>query len=199
MNITKILLEQKAVLLSPNKPFTWTSGIKSPIYCDNRKLISNVKARDIITNQLIKTLEKEDVDIIAGTATAGIPWASFIAQKLNKPLIYVRSKPKGHGTAKTIEGEFEKGKKVVIIEDLISTGKSSLNSVREVKNAGGIVNLCIGIFSYGFGMAVDGFTKENVKLVTLSDFTELVEEAIKENYIKKEDKEMLETWRKEFL
>lgn len=197
--VARILLKQKAVLLRPDNPFTWASGIKSPMYTDNRKLISTVKEREKIVNGLIALVKKEKFDIIAGTATAGIPWAAFVAEKLRKPMIYVRSKPKEHGTESCIEGELKKGQKVVVVEDLVSTGSSSLSAIWEVRKAGGIVSACIGIFSYGFKSADEGFGKARVRLLTLTDFNSLVEEATKEKCITGEQKRAVENWRKQFL
>ena len=197
--VAKILLKQKAVLLRPEKPFTWASGIKSPIYTDNRKLISTVAEREKIVDELISLIKIEKFDVIAGTATAGIPWAAFVAQKLKKPMIYVRSKPKEHGTGSSIEGGLKRGQRVVVVEDLISTGGSSLAVIDEVRKAGGIVTLCVGIFSYGFKSATMGFDKAKVRLVTLTDFTGLIQEALKEKYISEKQKSLVESWRRQFL
>ncbi|HLC65165.1 MAG TPA: orotate phosphoribosyltransferase [Candidatus Nanoarchaeia archaeon] len=197
--VAKILLKQKAVLLRPDNPFTWSSGIKSPIYTDNRKLISSVDEREKIVSGLVSLAKKEKFDVIAGTATAGIPWAAFVAQKLKKPMIYVRSKPKEHGTGSSIEGELKKGQRVIVIEDLISTGSSSLSVVAEIRKAGGIVKSTVGIFSYGFKSARDGFGRAKLKLVTLTDFSTLIKEAVREKYITEKQKSIVESWRKQFL
>ncbi len=196
--VARILLRRKAVLLRPRQLFTWASGIKAPIYTDNRKLISTVKERDYIVNELSRIIKKERCDLIAGTATAGIPWAAFVAQKLKKPMIYVRAKPKDHGTSSTIEGELKKGQKVVVVEDLISTGQSSLYTVSEIKRAGGKVLVCVALFTYGFKVAREDFESHHVKLQTLTDIEFLLREAVKGKYIKKSDLSLVQSWRKQF-
>lgn len=194
--IAKIQLNTNAVTLSPNNPYTYTSGIKSPIYCDNRQLISYPKEREFIVNSFIDFIKNNNItfDIIAGTATAGIPWAAFIAQKLNKPMVYVRSKPKDYGKGNQIEGCFTKNQTVLVIEDLISTGKSSFAAVEALRNNGLIVNNCLAIFSYDLKESQDIFSKNNCEIATLTSFKILVETAVKLNKITKEEEHIVLSW-----
>ena len=196
--IARLLLKLKAVSLRPNKPYRFASGILSPIYCDNRLVMSYPKEREIIVDSFIDIIKKQkiSVDIIAGTATAGIPWAAFLALKLNKPMIYVRKESKEHGKENLIEGKLGKEKKVLLIEDLISTGGSSLSAVKSIRNAGGKIVICLAIFNYQFEKAEIDFKENNVKLIALSDFETLVDVAIKEKYISKKDKKILLKWNK---
>ncbi len=195
--VAKVLLENKAVHLKPEDPFTWTSGIKSPIYCDNRKLISSPEARELVTSEFIKIIKRNfsDAQVIAGTATAGIPWASFIAQYLDLPMVYVRSQSKGHGLENLIEGDFQKGAKIILIEDLISTGKSSIAAAKAVQAQEGNLLCTLAIFTYGFQSSIDAFSKEDLHFQTLTNLDFLTQEAIKLNYIKESDKEMIENWK----
>lgn len=174
--VAQLLLDNEAVKIDAEKPFTWTSGIKSPIYCDNRVLISDPDAVNTITLAFKEMLEEMDFDIVAGTATAGIPWASFLAYDLEKPMIYIRSKPKEHGTKSQIEGVLKKGKKVVIIEDLVSTGKSSLAAVEAVRNEGGTVVGVFSIFQYGFPSAEKAFKEAKCALESITNFPVLLEQ-----------------------
>lgn len=194
--IARILLSLKAVSLSPKKPFTFASGIKSPIYCDNRLLISYPKERMLIRDAFLTAIQEhaKDVDVIAGTATAGIPHAAWIADKLQKPMIYIRSSAKQHGKENLIEGKMSQGQKVAVIEDLISTGGSSIAAVKNVKEAGGKVEYCFAIFTYQFPKAAKAFHDEHCKLITLSDFQTLVEEATLLQYITQEEKKMVLEW-----
>lgn len=196
--VAEILLKVKAVALNPDKPYKFASGILSPIYCDNRILMSYPKERKKIVDFFIKIINenKLNFDIIGGIATSGICWASWIAEKLNKPMIYIRSKSKEHGKENLIEGKLEKGKKVLVVEDLVSTGGSSLRAVNVVKQQGGIVKDCIAIFTYEMKKAVDGFKENNCNVFTLSDFTTLIDIATKQNYVKKVDKEKVLAWNK---
>lgn len=178
-SIVDILLSKKAVMIDMENLFTWSSGIKSPIYCDNRKLISYVEEREFIVNQMeIKLLQLGwDFDVVGGTATAAIPWAAFLAERLNKPMVYIRSEKKGHGAGKRIEGDIEalKGKKVLIVEDLISTGGSSLSALEAVEEEmDSEVAGVIAIFEYGFEMAKERFKEEGVDYATLTNFEALV-------------------------
>jgi len=177
-NISKILLKEKAVKISLDSPFTWTSGIKSPIYCDNRILISSVKSREKILDkfeELIKQ-KKIDFDVIAGTATAGIPWASFLAHKLKVPMVYVRTKAKKHGAKKQVEGKVNKNLKILIVEDLFSTGMSSIDSAEACrKELNGEISAVISIFSYNLEKMKENFKTANLKYFSLSNFSNLID------------------------
>jgi len=198
-DIAKVLLKLKAVSLRPNKPYKFASGILSPIYCDNRLVMSYPKERALVVDSFIKIINQKKIkfDVLAGTATAGIPWAAFLALKLDKPMIYVRKASKEHGKENLIEGELRKGKRVLLIEDLVSTGGSSLNAVKSIREAGGKIAICLAIFSYQFKKAELDFKENNINLITLSDFETLVDAAIKEKYINKKDKKILSKWNKE--
>jgi orotate phosphoribosyltransferase len=188
--IAKILLENKAVKLSFNPPFTYTSGMKGPIYTDNRVLVSFVGARDTIVDGFLAAIKENNLefDYVAGTATAGIPWAAFVAQKLGVPMIYIRPEPKGHGTGKQIEGFLEAGKRVLVVEDLVTTGGSSLKSVNVVKNEGKcICDSVLAIFTYGLGKSVKAFGEAGVKLFALTDLDELLKAAVASSFISADD------------
>lgn len=178
--IAKILLKEKAVFLRPNDPFTWTSGIKSPVYCDNRLLFSTVESRELIVDAFVEKVRAMNVDVIAGTATAGIPWAAFIAAKLRLPLIYVRSSNKEHGRQNAIEGRADQGAKTVLIEDLISTGKSSIAAAGKLREAGLEIVSVLSIFNYGFPQAEDAFRNAVLGLDSLSSFDVLATVAYNE-------------------
>ena len=197
--VAESLLQIKAVVLNPSQPFTWASGIKSPIYCDNRKTLSYPKVRTFIKTAFadIITDEFKHADVIAGVATAGIPHGALIADVLNLPFIYVRDKPKGHGLENQIEGKLEKGQKVFVIEDLISTGGSSLKAVEAIRAAGGEVLGLGAIFTYGFEKAVKAFEEANCKFFTLSNYEILLDKAIEDSYIKPEEKDELIKWYKD--
>lgn len=194
--VAEYLLEIKAVVLNPADPFTWASGLKSPIYCDNRKTLSYPKVRNYIKTSFADTIAEEfkNCDVIAGVATAGIPHGALVADVLNKPFVYVRDKAKGHGLENQIEGKLDKGQKVVVIEDLISTGGSSLKAVEALRAAGAEVLGLGAIFTYGFQKAVDAFGAAGCKYFTLSDYATLLEVAEKQDYVKKEDKATLLNW-----
>lgn len=196
--VAEYLLEIKAVVLNPSEPFTWASGLKSPIYCDNRKTLSFPKVRTFLKTAFADIISEEfkDAEVIAGVATAGIPHGALIADVLNLPFIYVRDKPKGHGLTNQIEGKLEKGQKVVVIEDLISTGGSSLKAVDVIREAGGEVLGLGAIFTYGFDKGTKAFEEAKCKYFTLSDYPTLLEAAIKNDYVKAEDKETLIQWYK---
>ena len=196
--VAEYLLEIKAVVLNPSQPFTWTSGIKSPIYCDNRKTLSFPKVRTFIKTSFadILTDEFKHADVIAGVATAGIPHGALVADVLNLPFVYVRDKPKGHGLENQIEGKLEKGQKVFLIEDLISTGSSSLKAVEALREAGAGVLGLGAIFTYGFDKAVKAFEAADCKFFTLSNYEILLDKAIEDNYVKEEEKEELIKWYK---
>ncbi|MBI5152278.1 orotate phosphoribosyltransferase [Candidatus Peregrinibacteria bacterium] len=194
--IAKILLENKAVKLSFNPPFTYVSGISSPIYTDNRVLVSFVKARDAIVKVLVKTIKKNGLapDYIAGTATAGIPWASFVAYKLGLPMIYVRPEPKTHGVGKQIEGFLEEKKRVLVLEDLVTTGGSSLKTVNVIKNEGKCeCDTVLCIFTYGLEKAKTAFLTAGIKLIALTNLDDLLKVAKSSGYISPDDlKKILE-------
>lgn len=192
------LLRIKAIKLQPNDPFTWASGWKSPFYCDNRKTLSYPDIRTFVKVGMVHAILKHfpEADVIAGVATAGIPQAALIADVLNMPLIYVRSKPKDHGLENLIEGEMKEGAKVVVIEDLISTGGSSLKAVEAIRKAGGDVVGMVASYTYGFPIAAQAFKDANVKLVTLTDYDHVVAEALATGYIQESDIELLNEWRK---
>ncbi|MDP3312173.1 orotate phosphoribosyltransferase [Lutibacter sp.] len=193
----ELLVQIKAIKLQPNDPFTWASGWKSPIYCDNRTTLSFPEIRNYIRENLAKLIEQEfgKPDVIAGVATGAIAIGALVAQHLNVPFIYVRPEAKIHGRKNQIEGYLEKNKKVVVVEDLISTGRSSLNAVEALKEEGAIVKGMVAIFSYGFDVAVKNFEAAGVDLVTLSDYDHLLEQSIDTNYISEKELETLNLWR----
>jgi orotate phosphoribosyltransferase len=195
--IAEYLLQIKAIKLQPNNPFTWSSGWKSPIYCDNRITLSHPTIRTFIRQQLTLLIQEiyGPVGCIAGVATAGIPQGVLVAQDLGLPFIYVRSKPKDHGTGNLIEGDVLVGKRVVVIEDTISTGKSSLEAVEALRAAGYDVAGLAAIFSYGFDLAIDNFRRANCPYVSLSNYNALVKFAEHNQSITEEDVELLKKWR----
>lgn len=191
------LLKIKAVKLEPSNPFTWASGWKSPIYCDNRKTLSYPTIRTFIRQKFSEAIEKEfgKPALIAGIATGGIPQGVLVAQELGLPFIYVRSNVKEHGLGNLIEGHYEAGQTVVVIEDLLSTGGSSLAGVKALKDAGLKVKGLSAIFSYGFDLAKEAFQKEEVPYVVLSDYDHLIEQALHLEYIKESELSLLKKWR----
>ena len=195
--IAKHLLDIEAVALRPNDYFTWTSGIKSPIYCDNRITMSYPKIRREIAAGMSKVIKEKfpEVEVVAGTATAGIPHAAWVSEVLDLPMIYVRDSAKKHGKTNQIEGRLLEGQKVVIIEDLISTGLSSLKVAKALEEAGAEVLGVVAIFSYELKKAQDAFAIDNVEYYTLTNYNFLIEEAVASNYIKQEDVEKLLEWR----
>ena len=195
--IAKHLLDIEAVALRPNDYFTWTSGIKSPIYCDNRITMSYPKIRREIAVGMSKVIKEKfpEVEVVAGTATAGIPHAAWVSEVLDLPMIYVRDSAKKHGKTNQIEGRLLEGQKVVIIEDLISTGLSSLKVAKALEEAGAEVLGVVAIFSYELKKAQDAFAIDNVEYYTLTNYNFLIEEAVASNYIKQEDVEKLLEWR----
>lgn len=191
------LLHIKALKISPDQPFTWASGWKSPVYCDNRKILSYPHVRDYVKSELANTIMENfpDAESLAGVATAGIPHGALAADLLRLPFIYVRSKPKGHGLSNQIEGVLTEGQKVVVIEDLVSTGMSSLEAVDALRAAGAdVIGMC-ALFTYGFPQAEEAFAKANVKLITLSNYAALMEVAATQNIIQEADMEKLGQWR----
>jgi orotate phosphoribosyltransferase len=197
LKVAELLLKTKAVRLQPENPFTWASGWKSPIYCDNRITLSHHSIRTYIRQQLSILIQEEfgSVSVIAGVATAGIPQGVLVAQELGLPFIYVRAKAKEHGTGNLIEGEFTPGQKVVVVEDLISTGKSSLQAVHALREAGCDVAGLVGIFNYGFDAADENFKNAKCKFLTLSNYTALIEYASEHNLVTPEDMNILRKWR----
>ncbi len=196
--IAEYLLQIKAIKLNPANPFTWASGIKSPIYCDNRKILSHPQVRDFVRDVFVETIHDNfpETEVIAGVATGAIAMGVLVAQKMNLPFIYVRSSAKGHGLQNAIEGDFDASKKVLVIEDLVSTGKSSLAAVRTLREAGANVLGMVAIFSYLLDVATQNFTAENCPLITLSDYNKLIEKAIAIDYIQTSELATLQEWRK---
>ncbi len=195
-NVASYLLQINAIKLSPQNPFTWASGIKSPIYCDNRLILSFPEIRTGIKNALKEACSSfGDYDLVAGVATSGIPFATLLSDATDEPMVYVRSKAKGHGRQKMTEGKFEAGQKVLVIEDLISTGGSCLKAVENLREDGLEVVGVLAIFSYGFDQADQNFAEHNCSFKTLSSFPVMLEEAIKANYIEDSDLETIQNWR----
>jgi len=192
------LLKIKAVKLQPSNPFTWASGWKSPIYCDNRKTLSYPNLRNFIKLELARLIREkyEDVDAIAGVATGAIAQGAMVAEELGLPFVYVRSSPKDHGLENLIEGDLKPGMKVVVIEDLISTGGSSLKAVEAIRNDGSEVIGMMAIFSYGFPVAEEAFKKAKVELTSLSNYEAVLEIALATNYIHESELTALQEWRK---
>ncbi|MEC0090143.1 orotate phosphoribosyltransferase [Paenibacillus macquariensis] len=197
--IASYLLQIEAVALSPKQPFTWTSGIKSPIYCDNRLTMSYPEVREYIAESFAAVIRESypDAEVIAGTATAGIPHAAWVAQKLNLPMAYIRDKAKGHGKQNQIEGLIKPGQKVVVIEDLISTGGSSLKAALAVKEAGGQPLAVLAIFSYQLDKAVNAFAEAGIPLQSLSNYGALMEVALEQGKIESSDMASLKAWRED--
>ena len=196
--ISEILLKLNAVMLRTKPPFRWASGILSPIYTDNRILMSYPREREFIVNSFIKLIRKNKIkfDGFAGTATAGIPWAAWLSQKLKKPMVYVRSETKDHGKENLVEGKLEENKSYIVVEDLISTGSSSINTINAVREKDGIVECCIAIFTYELEKAKQNFEGANVKLLALTGFTSFAKTALKKKYISKEQLAHIMDWKK---
>ncbi len=192
----ELLLQIKAIKLSPNKPFTWASGWKSPIYCDNRLTLSYPSVRVYLKEEIAKIVELQygKPDIIAGVATGAIAMGVLVAQQLAVPFVYVRPEPKKHGRQNQVEGHLEKGQNVVVIEDLISTGNSSLQAVEALKDAGAVIKGMVAIFTYGFDVATKNFKDKNINLVTLSNYQYLLEQALDSNYINENELVTLKEW-----
>ena len=195
--IANHLLQIKAIILQPNNPFTWASGWKSPIYCDNRKTLSFPKIRTHVRIKICEIIKEKypHANVIAGVATGGIAIGCLIAEELGLPFIYVRSSSKEHGKKNLIEGYYDSGQSVVVIEDLISSGKSSLAAVRALESEGLNVRGLISIFTYGFEEADNNFKDHNCEKTSLCDYNTLIEEALKSNYINQKDLSVLKKWR----
>lgn len=202
-NLEKIfaakLLKVKAIKLQPTNPFTWASGWKSPFYCDNRKTLSYPDLRSFVKIETTRLILENfpEVDAVAGVATGAIPQGALVADSLALPFVYVRSKPKDHGLENLIEGELKPGMKVVVVEDLISTGGSSLKAVEAIRNNGCEVVGMVASYTYGFGVAEEAFKAANVKLITLTNYEAVVAEAVRTGYIGEQDVETLNKWRQD--
>jgi len=197
--VAEILLGIKAVKLRADPPFRWASGMLSPIYIDNRMLMSYPAERKTIVNCLANVIKGMGIkaDVIAAVATSGIPWAAWVAADLEKPMIYVRPKPKDHGLENLIEGRIEPGQNAVVIEDLVSTGGSSVSVVKTIREAGGKADNCLAIFSYEFRKAIDNFKEAKCRLITLTNFSTLAQVATEMGFIKKDEKETILEWSKD--
>tara|TARA_B100002052_G_scaffold120313_1_gene110702 strand:+ start:716 stop:1387 length:672 start_codon:yes stop_codon:yes gene_type:complete len=193
------LLQINAIKLNTKNPFTWASGIKSPIYCDNRLILSNTEVRSYIADQMSNVINKSFSDnyILAGVATGAIAIGALVADRLRKQYIYVRPTPKGHGLKNQIEGSLSAGSDVIVIEDLISTGMSSLNAVNAIKNEGSNIKGMLSIFSYSFDFAIEKFKSEKIDLISLADYNVLIEIAQEEGIVKDEEIEKLQKWRED--
>ena len=193
------LLKIKAIKLQPANPFTWASGWKSPLYCDNRKTLSYPALRYFVKLEIARLIQEQfgEVDAIAGVATGAIPQGALVADALNLPFVYVRSTPKDHGLENLIEGELRPGMKVVVIEDLISTGGSSLKAVEAIRRDGCEVIGMVASFTYGFPVAIEAFKNAKVNLVTLTNFEAVLDVGLKTDYINEEDIPVLDAWRKD--
>src|SRR6187402_385528 len=194
----ELLLQINAIKLNPRNPFTWASGWKSPIYCDNRLILSFPMIRNYVRDEFAKNIEKQfgKPDVIAGVATGAIGIGILVAESLGLPFVYVRPEPKKHGRQNQIEGFLQKGQNVVVVEDLISTGNSSLMAVEALKEAGANVKGMVAIFTYGFDIATENFKKANVDLLTLSNYENLLDLAVAKKYITEEEQETLKVWSK---
>ena len=196
--VAESLLKIKAIKLQPSEPFTWASGWKSPIYCDNRKTLSFPEIRTLVRDEFVKTVKAKypQAEVIAGVATGAIAQGALVAQELGLPFIYVRSSPKDHGLGNLIEGDLKAGQKVVVIEDLISTGGSSLKAAEAVRAAGAEGLGMAAIFTYGFPVSENAFKEHKVELTTLSNYNAMIETAVATGYVKEEQVETLKEWRK---
>jgi orotate phosphoribosyltransferase len=195
--IADLLLDEKALFLRPHEPFTWASGIKSPVYCDNRLLLHSPKAIESVTQAFSHLIDSHQIsfDLIAGTATAGIPWASFLAYKLKKPMIYVRSSAKEHGRENLIEGKLPKNSNVLLIEDLISTGKSSLKAAQAIKNEGANIQVVLSIFTYDFLSARENFKRLSLETYSLCSLDSLLVSAVDKKLITQKEATEVTQWR----
>jgi orotate phosphoribosyltransferase len=195
--VAEKLLQVNAIKLNPGHPFTWASGWKSPIYCDNRRVLSFPYIRDFIKSEMCNTVFEKfpETELLAGVATAGIAWGAMAADQLKLPYVYVRPKPKEHGLGNQIEGFYEKGQKTVVIEDLVSTGKSSLQVVDVLKEAGLEVIGMVSIFTYGFPVATEAFNKASLTYYSLTDYSALIELAVKKRIVQPDQLDVLLKWR----
>lgn len=194
--IAEMLLDIKAVTFSFTKPYLYTfvSGIRGPMYCDNRKLISYPNKRRVVVDEVVKIAKRLDFDIVGGVSTAGIPWAALIAERLHKPMIYIRPEAKGYGKKRQIEGDMKKSDKVLVIEDLVSTGASAISAIKAVRRNGGKVSDCIFIFTYDLDVATKNFKSAKCTMHPLLKFSNLVDVAITRNYIGDKEKKELLIW-----
>ncbi|MDD4191726.1 MAG: orotate phosphoribosyltransferase [Mangrovibacterium sp.] len=199
LEVTKRLVQINTIKIQPSNPFTWASGWKAPIYCDNRKLLSYPETRTFIRDQFVKLIRQKypEAEVIAGVATGAIAHGALVAQELGLPFIYVRSTPKGHGLENLIEGDLKVGQKVVVVEDLVSTGVSSLKTVNAIHNFGGQVLGMLAIFTYNFPLAKENFAKAGVELTTLSRYQVLLDVALATGDIKESQIESLNQWRED--
>ncbi|VXB05494.1 orotate phosphoribosyltransferase [Exiguobacterium sp. 8H] len=195
--ISEALLQIEAVTLSPTEPYTWSSGLKSPIYCDNRLTLSYPKVRQVIVDGLVKSVNPTDVDVIAGTATAGIPHGALLADRLGLPFIYVRSSAKGHGKGNQIEGRLEAGARVLVIEDLLSTGMSSIDAAKAIRQAGGDVIGIQAIFSYGLPVLQKNLSDADLTATSLTTFSELIEVAESTGVLNRSELDSLRDWQED--
>jgi len=197
--VAEKLLQVNAIRLNPQQPFTWASGWKSPIYCDNRKVLSFPYIRDFIKSEMCNVVYEKfpDAELLAGVATAGIAWGAMAADQLKLPYIYVRPKPKEHGLGNQIEGYYEKGQKVVVIEDLVSTGKSCLQVVDVLREQGMEVVGMVSIFTYGFTVATEAFSKASLTYYSLTDYSTLIESAIQKGIVPADQLDILLKWRED--
>jgi len=196
--VARLLLQINAIKLSPQKPFTWASGLKSPIYCDSRLIPSYPKVRKVVVNGFIEKAKAfEPFDVVAGIATGGIPYGALLADRLDLPFVYVRSKAKEHGRQNLVEGELNSNARVLVIEDLISTGGSSLAAVEAIHAEGGQVIGALAVFTYGFEQATKAFQAADCPLDTLTNYPILLEEALKTNYIQANELVTLQEWRQD--
>jgi orotate phosphoribosyltransferase len=197
--IAEKLLQVEAVKLRPDEPYTWASGWKSPIYCDNRKILSFPYIRDYIKSELCNVIfgQFPEADLVAGVATAGIAWGAMAADQLKLPFVYVRPRPKEHGLGNQVEGHFEKGVKTIVVEDLISTGKSSLQVVEALRREGAEVVGMVSIFNYGFDVATEAFGQSGVKLVSLTNYPQMIGLAMEKGSVPAEMESVLLQWQKD--
>lgn len=199
VEVANLLLQINTIKVQPSNPFTWASGWKAPIYCDNRKILSFPEARGFIRDKFAEVIRNKypDAEVIAGVATGAIAHGVLVAELLNLPFVYVRSAPKGHGLENLIEGDLKPGQKVVVIEDLVSTGGSSLKAAQAITDYGAEVSGMVAIFSYGFPQATESFTKAGLQLTTLSQYDVLIKTAIENGEIRESDLHKLMQWRED--